>query len=186
MTHGSCFFLKNNECPSRFLTFFWFGGTLGSASRAKFPVSLSNHVGFTLRLLYSCTHHSPESFTHLKTGWAEDAWLQWSYENWYFHLDISRWQISDFISEVLTVRFSFNPPLCLVLMFFSYLHRMEISSGVLILRLRTSLWRCARLVLLTWLSWVSRDPILEHAIYFFTCQSNCNRSWISFPSRGSE
>ena len=50
------FFLKNNECPSRFLTFFWFGGTLGSASRAKFPVSLSNHLGFTPRLLYSSTH----------------------------------------------------------------------------------------------------------------------------------
>ena len=30
--------------------------------------------------------------THLKAGWAQDAWLQWSYENWYFHLDISRWQ----------------------------------------------------------------------------------------------
>ena len=34
----------------------------------------------------------PSSFTHLKTGWAQDAWLQWSYENWYIHLDISRWQ----------------------------------------------------------------------------------------------
>ena len=42
-------------------------------------------------LLYSNTHHSPESFTHLKTGWAQDAWLQRSCENWYFHLDISRW-----------------------------------------------------------------------------------------------
>ena len=48
--------------------FFWFGGTLGSASRAEFPVSLSNHVGFTPRLLYSSIRHSPESFTHLKTG----------------------------------------------------------------------------------------------------------------------
>ena len=48
--------------------FFWFGGILGSASRAGFPVSLSNHVGFTPRLLYSSTHHSPESFTHLKPG----------------------------------------------------------------------------------------------------------------------
>ena len=60
--------------------FFLFGGILGSASRAIFPVSLSNHVGFTPRLLYGSTHHSPESFTHLKTGWAQDAWLQWSYE----------------------------------------------------------------------------------------------------------
>ena len=72
-------------------TLFWFGGILGSASRAKFPVSLSNHVGFTPTLLYSSTHHFSESFTQLKTGWAQDAWLQWSYENWYFHLDISRW-----------------------------------------------------------------------------------------------
>ena len=72
--------------------FFWFGGIMGSASGAEFPVSsLNNHVGFTPRLLYSGTHHSPESFTHLKTGWAQDAWLQWLYENWYFHLDISRW-----------------------------------------------------------------------------------------------
>ena len=38
--------------------FFWFRGTLRSASRAEFPVSLSNHVGFTPRLLYSSTHHS--------------------------------------------------------------------------------------------------------------------------------
>ena len=68
--------------------FFWFGVILGSASRAEFPVSPINHVGFTPRLLYSSTHHSPESFTHLKTGWAQDAWLQWLYD---FHLDISRW-----------------------------------------------------------------------------------------------
>ena len=48
--------------------FFLSGGILGSASRAEFPASLSNHVGFTPRLLYSSTPHSPESFTHLKTG----------------------------------------------------------------------------------------------------------------------
>ena len=75
--------------------FFWFGGILGSASRAEFPVSLSNLVGFTPRLLYISTHHSSESFIPLKTGWAQDAWLQWSLENWYFHLDISRWQTID-------------------------------------------------------------------------------------------
>ena len=72
-------------------SFFSFGWILGSASGADYPVSLSNHVSFTPRLLYSSTHHSPERFTHLKTGWAQDAWLQWSYENCYFHLDISRW-----------------------------------------------------------------------------------------------
>ena len=47
---------------------FWFGGILGSASMAEFPVSPSNHVGFTTRLLYNSTHHSSESFTHQKTG----------------------------------------------------------------------------------------------------------------------
>ena len=31
------------------------------------PVSLSNYVDFTPRLLYSSTHRSQESFTHLKT-----------------------------------------------------------------------------------------------------------------------
>ena len=71
--------------------FFWFGGILGSASRAEIPVSLSNHVGFTPRLFYSSTHHSPDCFIHLKTGWAQDAWLQWSYENWFYHLDIRSW-----------------------------------------------------------------------------------------------
>ena len=55
---------------SSFFHFFWFGGILGSAARAEFPVSLSNHVGFTPRLLYSSTHHSAEIYTHLKTGWA--------------------------------------------------------------------------------------------------------------------
>ena len=48
--------------------FFRFGGILGSASMAEFSVSLNNHVVFTPRLLYSSTHHSPESFTHLETG----------------------------------------------------------------------------------------------------------------------
>ena len=37
-------------------------------SGANFPISLSDHVGFTPRLLYSSTRHSPESVTHLKTG----------------------------------------------------------------------------------------------------------------------
>ena len=76
--------------------FFSFGGILESASRAEFPVSPSNHVGFTPRLLYSSTHHSSESFVPLKTGWAQDSWLQWSHENWYFHFDISRWLTDPF------------------------------------------------------------------------------------------
>ena len=51
-----------------FLCVFWFGGILGLASWAEFPVSLINHVSFMPRLLYRSTHHTPESFTHLKTG----------------------------------------------------------------------------------------------------------------------
>ena len=50
------------------VAFFWFGGILGSASRAEFIVSPSSHVGFTPRLLYSSTHHSSESIIPLKTG----------------------------------------------------------------------------------------------------------------------
>ena len=46
-----------------FLEGFW-GQPLG----AEFPVSPSNHLGFTPRLLYSSTHHSSESFIPLKTG----------------------------------------------------------------------------------------------------------------------
>ena len=51
------------------------GGILGSASP---------------RLLYSSNHHSSQSFIQLKTDWAQDAWLQWPYENWCFHIDIGR------------------------------------------------------------------------------------------------
>ena len=66
--------------------FLW--GILGFASRAEFPVSLSNDVRFTPRLFDSCsTHHFPEGFIHLKAGWAQDAWLH------YFHVDIRRWLI---------------------------------------------------------------------------------------------
>ena len=39
-----------------FFLFFWFGGILGSASGAEFPVSLSNLVGFTPGVLQQ---HSP-------------------------------------------------------------------------------------------------------------------------------
>ena len=47
----------------------------------------------TTCLLYSCcTFHSPEGVIQLRTGWAQDVWLQWLYESWYFLLDISRWQ----------------------------------------------------------------------------------------------
>ena len=58
--------LKSVICGKPF--FFWFGGVLGSASRAKFPVSPSNHFGFTPRLLYNSTHHYSECFIDLKTG----------------------------------------------------------------------------------------------------------------------
>ena len=71
----------------------WRGSGL-SPSGAKFPVSPSSHVGFTSRLLYISTHPSSESFIHLKSRWAQDAWLQWSHKNWHLQLDISRWSIS--------------------------------------------------------------------------------------------
>ena len=63
---------------------------LGSATiiGPNFPLSLSNHVGTAPRLLI----YPLGTVTHLKTGWAQDAWLQWTYENWYIHLDTSRWQ----------------------------------------------------------------------------------------------
>ena len=48
-----------------FLSIFWFGWILRSASRAEFPISLSSHVGFTTRLCsHSSTHPSPEGFIH--------------------------------------------------------------------------------------------------------------------------
>ena len=50
-------------CPYTIFFVCLFGGILGSASRAEFPVSLGNLVGITPRLLYSSTHHSPERFT---------------------------------------------------------------------------------------------------------------------------
>ena len=86
----------------------FFGGILGSAPRAEIPVSPSNHVGFTPRLLYSSTRYSSESFIHLKTGWAQDAWLQWSNENWFFHLDISRWQSCHGFCSIKTVKEPFR------------------------------------------------------------------------------
>ena len=76
VTFPDVIFEKTSNQP--FPIFFFFFGLEGFRGQ---PLGPSNHVGFTPRLLYSRTHHSPESFTHLKTGWAQDAWLQWSYEN---------------------------------------------------------------------------------------------------------
>ena len=59
-----------------FVVLYWFGGILGSVSIAEVPVSLSNHIGFTPWLLYSSTHHSPVGIIQLRTGWAQDDWLQ--------------------------------------------------------------------------------------------------------------
>ena len=73
-----------NRVYATLTLFFLFGGILGSGSRAEFPVSPSNHVGFKPRLLYSSTRHSSESFIHLGTGWSQDAWLQWSHGNLVF------------------------------------------------------------------------------------------------------
>ena len=74
-----------------FLFFFLVWRDLGVSLKGRISRALSNHIGFRPRLLYSSTHHSPESFIPIKTDWAQHAWLQWSHENWYFHLDISRW-----------------------------------------------------------------------------------------------
>ena len=49
--------LRNNVRERVYL--FWFGGFLGSTSRAKYPVSPSNHVGFKQRLHYSNTQFYP-------------------------------------------------------------------------------------------------------------------------------
>ena len=51
----------------------------GVSFRAKFPVSLSNHIGFTPWLLHSSTHHSPVGFLYLKTGRAQDTWHYYDY-----------------------------------------------------------------------------------------------------------
>ena len=80
-----CFFLFVCFC-------FLFGGIVVSASGPNFPLFLNNPVGFTPWLLYISTPHAPEGFIQLKPGWARDAWLLCSYENWNFHLHIvSRW-----------------------------------------------------------------------------------------------
>ena len=70
----------------------WFEGTLGLASGPNFPVSLSNHFGFTHWWLYSSPQHSQGGLIQLKTGGAYDAWLQGLCETWYLHHDISRWK----------------------------------------------------------------------------------------------
>ena len=49
-------------------------------------------------VFYSSTHHSPDGVIQLKTGSAQEGWLQWSYENWYFRLDISRCSTSKIIT----------------------------------------------------------------------------------------
>ena len=59
---------------ARHYIYFW----SGSLSGPNFSLSLSNHVGFMPWLLKSSAYHSPVGFTHLKTGWAQDTWLQWS------------------------------------------------------------------------------------------------------------
>ena len=66
-------------------------GILGSASGPNFY--LSGHVGFTLRLLYSSTHHCslPRRF------YPTENRLSIRCENRYFYLDISRWHGKHFV-----------------------------------------------------------------------------------------
>ena len=71
------------------------GGILVSASRAKFPISLSSHVGFNA--LITLHQHSPLPKKYFPT---ENWWsiklltstIPWLYVYWFFYLDISRWQ----------------------------------------------------------------------------------------------
>ena len=63
--NGLCGSMQMVRKMKRYKFFCLFGGILGSASRVEFPVSLSNHVGFTPRLLFSSVPHSPESFIEL-------------------------------------------------------------------------------------------------------------------------
>ena len=74
------FNFKHLQFPLGWMFFFLgFGGIPGSASRVEFLVSLNNHVGFMPWLLNSSsTPHSPEIYIHLKTGWAQNAWLKWT------------------------------------------------------------------------------------------------------------
>ena len=74
-----------------FSIFFGLWGFWGQSLGANFPVALSNHASCRPWLLCGSTHYFPEGFIHLKSCWAQDAWLQWSHANWYFHFDISRW-----------------------------------------------------------------------------------------------
>lgn len=50
---------------------------LESASGTKFPVSRATMLALNLYCSKATltTHHSPESCTHLKTHWAQNAWL---------------------------------------------------------------------------------------------------------------
>ena len=66
---------------------------------AELHVSLSSHVGFMPQLPYSGSRHSSEGTIHLKTGWPQDAWLQWSYKKWNSLLDISRWPRNNYVGN---------------------------------------------------------------------------------------
>ena len=52
-----------------------------------FSMFLSNHDGFTPWLLEGSTHKAAEGIIQVETGWAQGAFLHWSYENYNFPLD---------------------------------------------------------------------------------------------------
>ena len=62
--------------------------------------------------LYSSTHHSCAGITQLRTGWAQDDWIQRWYHNWYFHFDFCRLRKSWYI-HVKKHFWSGHPEYCL-------------------------------------------------------------------------
>ena len=67
--------------------FFGLDGFWGQPQGPNFPSPWAT----MLALCLDCSSAALTTpFIHLKTGWAQDPWLQWSYENWYFHLEIGR------------------------------------------------------------------------------------------------
>ena len=71
----------------------WFGDSFFVSERLWDPEQ--PHDGFAPYLIYRGTLHFPQGIIQLKTGWAQDVWLQWSHDDWYFHLTSA----ADFIFE---------------------------------------------------------------------------------------
>ena len=76
-----------HDCTGQKCSIVCVGGLLDQISRLpEQPCWL-----FTLTALRQHSPLSSEVIIQLKTKWAQNAWLEWLYGNWYCHLDISRW-----------------------------------------------------------------------------------------------